>query len=312
MKKITRKLVLTTVGSIGFFSLPNLGFATESGAPTTAMGVYDFGTGFMPPATDVGTFGLRTAYYDANSVTNDNGDDSGNDFSLSVLSVGIAYLKMTNHELLGAKYGYSSVIPFFHMKSSIQVGSFFSNSADVFSQADLQVTPLILQWTKSPNLAMNAQFQIQAPTGDYDKNRMVSPGLNHWAFSPVYNISYISDTGLELSSSFQLDISTKNKDSHYKNGIEYRHEFGIGQHVDEWTVGMGGYYYRQLTDDKTYTGYTGNAITNGNRAEVLALGPAVSFFKPGLPAISFHAYKEFEAVNRAEGYNLALRVAQSF
>ncbi|PYF83161.1 hypothetical protein DFP75_102251 [Marinomonas alcarazii] len=313
MKILKSKLLLATMGGATLFTLPNLAFATENGAPTTAMGVYDFGAGFMPPATDVGAFGLRTAYYSSNSSRNASGNDNGTDFSLDVLSVGIAYIKMTNHEVFGAKYGFSTVVPFFSMDASLKIPvASIDRSTDVTKQADLQVTPLILQWNLSPNLAMNAQFQIQAPTGDYDKDRLVSPGLNHWAFSPIYNVTYISDSGFEVSSSFELDINTKNSDTDYKNGIEYRHEFAVGKHINEWTLGLGGYYYRQLTDDKTYSGYTGQAIVDGNRAETLAAGPAISYFKPGLPMVSFHAYKEFKTSNRAQGYNLALRVSQSF
>lgn len=313
MKTIKSKLLLATMGGATLFALPNLALATENGAPTTAMGVYDFSAGFMPPATDVGTFGLRTAYYSSNSRRNAAGHDNGTDFSLNVLSLGLAYIKMTNHEIFGAKYGFSTIVPFFSMDASLKVPvASIDQSADVTKQADLQVTPLILQWNLSPKLAMNAQFQIQAPTGDYDKNRLVSPGLNHWTFSPIYNVSYISDTGFEVSSSFELDINTKNSDTDYKNGIEYRHEFAVGQHVDSWTLGLGGYYYRQLTDDKTGSGYTGQPIIDGNRAETLAAGPAISFFKPGLPLVNFHIYKEFHTSNRAQGYNLALRVSQSF
>ena len=40
----------------------------------------------------------------------------------------------------------------------------------------------------------------------------------------------------------------------------------------------------------------------GNRARVLAVGPAVSYFKPGVPPIWLHVYKEFDARNRAEGH----------
>jgi hypothetical protein len=40
----------------------------------------------------------------------------------------------------------------------------------------------------------------------------------------------------------------------------------------------------------------------------------VSYFKPGagLPPIWLHAYKEFDARNRAEGYTVALRTGISF
>lgn len=166
------------------------GHATENGAPTTPAGLYDFGAGFTPPPTPTGTFGIRTAYYSANALKDGSGNDQPVAFSLDVLSVGLAYLRMTEHELWGARYGWGAVLPFFAMDASLEVPTpfgTFSDSAEVLRQADLQVLPLILQWNPSPNLGINTQFQIQAPTGDYDEDRLVSPGLNHWAFSPILN-----------------------------------------------------------------------------------------------------------------------------
>ena len=55
-------------------------------------------------------------------------------------------------------------------------------------------------------------------------------------------------------------------------------------------------------------------LSNGNRARVTALGPALNFFDPrsGLPNVWIHAYKEFGARNRAQGTQLALRAAWVF
>ncbi|MHA6904799.1 transporter [Ralstonia syzygii subsp. celebesensis] len=55
--------------------------------------------------------------------------------------------------------------------------------------------------------------------------------------------------GGELSSNIQLNVNGRNHDTDYRSGIEYQHEFAIGQHIGPWTVGIGGYYSQQLTDD---------------------------------------------------------------
>ena len=285
--------------------------ATENGSPTTAMGAFDFGSGFLPPSgTD--TFSFRMAYYSTDDLRLSDGSHSPNDLSLDVLSVGLAYIHMTDYTLFGGRYGFAGVAPFFKMDASLDVNvngmTVFQDDASVTRQADFQVLPLILAWTPTPGMGVTAQFQVQAPTGDYDKNRLVSPGLNRWAFSPIVGISYITSTGLELSSLSQFDINTRNHDTDYRSGVEYRNEFAVGQHTGPYTLGVGGYYYHQITDDD------GGSLTSndGNRARVWALGPAVSFFEPGLPAVWFHAYKEFGARNRTAGYNIALRSAQSF
>lgn len=304
----------SSITGVTLFTLGLLGFCasvqgTESGAPTTAVGVYDFGAGMMPPATPFGTVGLRTSFYSANVQKDRHGRSLDNNFSLDVLSIGLAYMRMTNNTVLGAQYGYGVVVPFFKMDASVKVPTPvgpLSLEADPFRLADVQLLPLILQWNLSPNLFINTQFQIQTPTGDYDKNRLISPGLNHWTFSPIVNATYITDSGFEVSSSFEVDVNTRNQATDYKNGVEYRHEFAVGQHVGPWTVGVGGYYYRQFTDDDA------PGLESGNRARVMAIGPALSYFKPGLPPVWLHAYKEYDASNRAEGYTVALRVSQSF
>ncbi|MGC6371891.1 SphA family protein [Pseudomonas sp. K2I15] len=301
-----RQFTLITLGLVGLCTSAH---GTEGGAPTTAVGVYDFGAGMSPPATPFGTLGLRTAFYSANVQKDREGRSVDNHFSLDVLSIGVAYMRMTDNTVLGAKYGFGVIVPFFKMDASIKVptpAGPLSLEADPFRLADVQFVPLILQWNVSPNLFINTQFQIQAPTGDYDKNRLVSPGLNHWTFSPILNATYISDSGFEVSSSFEADINTRNNATDYKSGIEYRHEFAVGQHAGPWTLGVGGYYYRQFTDDNAPD------LETGNRARVLAVGPAVSYFKPGLPPVWLHAYKEFDAQNRAQGYTVALRISQSF
>jgi len=290
----------------------NLAQATENGMPTMAAGVQDFGAGFMPPATPFGTLGLRISDYQAKVLKDSHGRDSGNDFDIDVLAIGLAYLRMTDQQLLGARYGFGAVSVFFRMDASlgIDVGGqrVFNDSAELFRPADIQLIPLILAWTPAPGVGINTQLSIQAPTGDYDKDRLVSPGTNHWTVSPILNASYISPSGLELSSSFQVDINARNPATDYRSGVEYRHEFAVGQHLGDWTLGLGGYYYRQLSDDDA------PGLTGGNRARVMALGPALSFFQPssGLPAIWLHAYKEFDARNRAEGYTVALKLGVSF
>lgn len=302
----TVRVTLFTLGLVGCCASVH---GTENGSPTTTVGVYDFGAGMMPPATPFGTVGVRTAFYSTNVQKDRHGRSVDNHLSLDVLSIAAAYMRMTDHTVLGANYGFGMVVPFFKMDASLQVptpAGPLNLEADPFRLADVQFLPVILQWNLSPNLFINTQLQIQTPTGDYDKNRLVSPGLNHWTFSPIVNATYITDSGFEVSSSFEVDVNTRNPATDYKSGVEYRHEFAVGQHVGPWILGLGGYYYRQFTDDDA------PGLQSGNRARVLAVGPAVSYFKPGLPAVWLHAYKETDAVNRAQGYTVALRISQSF
>lgn len=291
--------------------VPAAAHAVEGGAPITPFGVMEFGAGTLPPPTEFGTVGLRFASYRADELRDADGKVSPVKADLKVDSVGVAFIKMTDITLGGARFGWGGVLPYLKMSLDLTVptpagplGLSGSNSA----QGDLQLIPLILQWTPSPGLFTNVQLQLQLPTGSYDRNRLINAGTNHWTASPVFAFTYITPGGFEASSNIQLNINGRNKDTDYKSGLEYQHEFALGQHVGPWTLGVGGYHYQQISDDKA------PGLSSGNRARVTALGPAVHFFElgSGWPVVWGHAYKEFNAKNRSQGTQFTLRAAWTF
>ncbi len=285
--------------------------AVENGAPITPFGVMDFGAGQLPPPTEVGTVGLRFATYRASELRDNDSNVSPVKPDLRVDSVGVAFIKMTDTTLGNAKFGWGAVLPYLRTSLNLAIPTpvgTLNLSGENNAQGDLQLIPVILQWAPSPGWYTNVQLQLQLPTGSYDKNRIINAGTNHHTLSPVFAFTHIAASGLEVSSSMQLNFSDRNKDTDYKSGIEYQHEFAVGQHVGPWTLGVGGYHYQQLSDDKA------PGLLNGNRARVTALGPAASFFElgSGWPLVWVHAYKEFGARNRSQGTHAALRAAWTF
>lgn len=290
-----------------------LAHSVEGGAPITPFGVFDFGAGMLPPPSDVATVGLRVTNYHATDLRTNTGERSPVGFKLNVASVGAAIVKMTDIPLLGGTYGFSAVLPYLDMRADLSVPTPFGPlalSGRNGAQGDIQVAPVIVKWTPSPGMFVNARMELQLPTGDYDVNRLVNAGSNHWTASPTLAFSYISPDGYELSSNIQLNFHGKNKATNYRSGVEYQHEFALGKHIGPWTVGLGGYIYRQLTDDKQ----NGAVVQGGNRSRVTAIGPAISFFELGsdLPLIWMHAYKEFGARNRSQGTQFSVRAAWTF
>ena len=286
--------------------------AVENGAPITPFGVFDFGAGMLPPPSETGTVGVRAAFYRADELRDNGGDKSAVGLKLKVDSVGVAFVKMTDVELLGGTYGFAAVLPFLDMSNDLSIpipGGTLALSGKNSAQGDIQVAPIIVKWTPSPGLYTNASLMLQLPTGSYDKNRLINAGTNHWTVSPTFAFTYIVPSGFEVSSNIQVNVNGNNKDTDYRSGIEYQHEFALGQHFGPWTAGLGGYYYQQLTDDKS-----AGVTVKDARSQVAALGPAVSFFElgSGWPLIWAHAYKEFDARNRSQGTQVALRAAWTF
>jgi hypothetical protein len=286
--------------------------AVENGAPITPFGVFDFGAGTLPPPSDLGTVGMRTAFYRASQLRDNAGDRSPVGLKLKVDSVGLAYVKMTSIELLGATYGFMAVLPYLDMKIDLSIPTPFGPlplSSKNGAQGDMQMAPVVLKWTPSPGWYVNASLQLQLPTGSYDKNRLINAGTNHWTASPTVAFTHITPGGLEVSSNIQLNFNGRNKDTDYRSGTEYQHEFALGQHVGAWTFGVGGYYYQQISDDNA-----GGLTVPNSRARAMALGPAVNYFElgSGWPVVWVHGYKEFGAKNRAQGSQVTLRAAWTF
>lgn len=290
-----------------------LSHAVESGAPITPFGVFGFGAGTLPPSSVGITVGLRGASYSASELRDTKGDRSPVGIKLKVNSAALAIVKTTDLPLLGGTYGFSAVVPYLDMDNRLTVptptGPLSLKGAKA-AVGDISVAPVIVKWTPSPGLFVNGRVELQLPTGSYAADRIVNTGSNHWTASPALAFTWISPSGLEVSSNIQLNFHGKNKDTQYQSGVEYQHEFAVGQHVGPWTVGVGGYLYQQLTDDKR----NGVKFQDGNRSRVMALGPAISFFELGSdwPLIWAHVYKEFGARNRTQGTQFAIRAAWSF
>lgn len=299
--------------SAAALTLASAAHSVESGAPITPFGVFDFGAGMLPPPSDVATVGVRAAFYSASELRDTNGKVSPVGIKLKVNSAALAIVKTTDIPLLGGTYGFSAVVPYLDMSNRLTIptpGGPMPLKGTNAAVGDVTVAPVMVKWTPSPGLFVNGRLELQLPTGSYKAERLINTGSNHWTASPAVAFTWIGPSGLELSSNIQINFHGKNKDTQYQSGVEYQHEFAIGQHVGPWTLGVGGYLYQQLSDDKV----NGAKFQDGNRSRVMALGPAISFFDLGSdwPLIWAHAYKEFGARNRSQGTQVAVRAAWTF
>lgn len=284
----------------------------ENGAPITPFGVNNFGAGMLPPSSVDLAVGVRLSAYSADKLRNTSGKPSAVRAKLKVNTAALALVKTTDISLLGGEYGFSAVIPYLDMSNRLTVpATTGAQSLNGSSSAlgDVTLVPVIVKWTPSSRLFVNGRLELQLPTGSYRADRLINTGANHWTVSPALAFTWISANGLEVSSNIQLNLHGKNKDTQYRSGTEYQHEFAVGQHMGPWVLGLGGYFYRQVSDDKL----GGARFQDGNRARVTALGPAISFFNPGskLPPLTAHFYTEFDARNRTQGKQFAVRASWS-
>jgi hypothetical protein len=287
--------------------------SVENGVPITPFGVSNFGAGILPPPSVDLTVALRGAAYGARELRDTNGDRSPVGVRLRVSSAALAVFKTTDIPLLGGTYGFAAMLPYLDLSNRIAVPSAGNGQAVRGTSAaigDITIVPAMVRWTPSPQLSLNGRIEVQLPTGSYRADRLINTGVNHWTVSPALAFTWVSETGFEVSSNIQLNFNGRNDDTRYRSGVEYQHEFAVGQRLGHWTVGVGGYVYRQISDDEL----NGAKFRDGNRSRVMALGPAISFIAAGSrwPSISAHAYQEFGARNRTQGTQVAIRAAWSF
>lgn len=286
--------------------LPQVASADEAGATITPFGIGDFGAGQSPPHTPYGTWSFSATYYSASYLTGGDGERLATDFQIDVKSVSLAFIYMTDVKFLDATLGFGTVIPVMEIGGHVSTPIGMLSNTDT-GLGDIQFLPIIMQWDFSQNWFANVSLQVQAPTGQYNTTDAFTAGVNHWSIAPAAAFTYISDGGFEVSSRIELGFNTRNPTTDHTSGIGYKQEYAVGQHFGPWTVGVGGYAYWQLTDDKNPA-----APGEGNRGRVFAAGPAITYFEPGKPLVGFHAYQEFGARNRSEGVNFGLRVSVTF
>lgn len=101
---------------------------------------------------------------------------------------------------------------------------------------------------------------------------------------------------------------TRNKATDYRTGQEFHTDFAVAYNFNPVTVGLNGYYYKQMTDDKQNGVSVGD---DGYKGETLALGPVVRY-QAGKVPISFQYQHEMFAHNRPQGDNFWLKAAFRF
>jgi len=157
-----------------------------------------------------------------------------------------------------------------------------------------------------------ATLDVYAPTGSYDKNRIVNIGRNHWAIEPMMGVTYLNEKmGLELSAVAGITFNYENSDTDYKSGDEFHVDLAVLQHFsDRFHLGLVGYVYDQLNGD------SGSGAPEDFKGEVYAWGPAIGgtipLWRNSNLFVKGRYYKEFGAENRLEGDAFLLSAAMNF
>jgi hypothetical protein len=262
--------------------------ATEGGGGAYANGGEDFmGGALAPPGTYV--INYMTYYRATKFKDNDGNDVSG--FSLDAFADVFRLIHVTNQKILGADWAIHAFLPIVYLNVKIPTG----DSDNRWGIGDIIIDPFILGW-HSKNWHVVTGLDIFVPVGAYNKDRLANAGRHYWTFEPVVGVTYLNDCGFEVSSKFMYDFNAKNTDTEYRSGQEFHFDYTIGYHIQNWALGLGGYFYYQTTDDEQ----NGETYMDGFKGRVFALGPEVKY---GYKNMTFLAkwQHELKVRNKPEG-----------
>ena len=271
--------------------------ATEGGGTTAAAGAEGFLAGALPPP---GTYALVYAnHYSSNRFNDKDGSAAIPGFKVKANVLVGRVVHMTGTSVMGGQLGFYGVLPLVNLKVNAAGMSDSRTGA-----GDIEVAPLVA-W-HGPQWHTAAALALVLPTGSYDKTHLANPGNNITTLRPVFVASYLTESGLDLSTKLTYSINRENSDTNYKSGQYLHADFNAGMRVaPAWQVGLQGYLIRQTTDDKQGGAKVGS---DGNRTRVFALGPAVRWqTSPTAPSVEVRLQKEFGARNHTEGTALWLK-----
>ena len=217
--------------------------------------------------------------------------------------------------VLGGAYTMGVAVPFGYANLDATLagplGNSINASEDSFNLSDIAFTPLQLNWNRKYFSFKFAEVII-APTGAYDTDNLVNLGRNYWSFDTIGGMTWFNEaTGTEFSLAPGIMVNTKNDDTDYKTGTEFHLDYTVNQFLSEtFSVGLRGYYYKQLTGDSGR-----GAILGDFKSESYGLGPGVVWipkFADGELTILGKWMHDLHAENRFESDYVTLTAAWKF
>ena len=220
----------------------------------------------------------------------------------------LRFVQTTEHKILGGNWGWHAILPLVHQSVNLGAGSKSKSGL-----GDVTINPFILSW-HTPNWHWALALDINLPVGAYKSgDPRQSIGANYWSVEPLFAVSYMGDTGWEVSAKFMYNIKSENKDFRpalgapkmdYQSGDEFHMDYLVGKRFGPWGVGLSGYYLKQTTNDELDGRKISSALgpwSDGRKGEVFAIGPSLTYAtKSGTHFIAQWQH-ETEAENRFKG-----------
>jgi hypothetical protein len=286
-----------------FLCLPLSSLATENGTTAFPNGVEDFLVAAMPPPGIYGTTYFNR--YEANSLADDAGDMTLESFRLQVnaLTERVDWVRPVS--VLGAdRWGTLILVPWLDLDLELSPAPGVEIKASNRGLGDITIGNG-LHWT-FPNFEMVNALDVGVPTGAYEPSDLVNPGLNHWVIRLNTLGTWRPSPAWEVSYRLHTDFNFRNPDTGYVSGETVYLNWAAGwKPAPPLTVGLAGYFLRQVTDDREDGHIVG---PDGNRVRVDGVGPCIKYMLPSHIILTAKYFTEFDARNHPKGDQVWLYV----
>ena len=265
-------------------------------------------------------FALETIYYIRNASASASGT-----FPIGA-SLTAGYTINENYVLVTPSYTFSDPVlngqlwlgatfAVGHVQSSVSAvlsgpfGSLATSDSDFMTGVGDLYPLATLKWQLGNHNIMTYATAV-VPVGAYDATRLAGIGIGYWAIDGGLGYTFANQAGLEFSVTAGVTYNFMNQHTEYQSGVDGHIDWGASIAVGEKLyLGAVGYFYHQLSPD------TGpGALLGAFQSKVTAVGPQIGYaIDLGVvhADLNLRGYKEFDAQNRPEGWNLWLTLSLS-
>jgi hypothetical protein len=274
--------------------------ATENGGSSYPMGAENYMSGAMPPPGLYAQF--YSTHYEADSLRGNHGEKLPVDFRARVNALSPRLIWVTEQTVFGGSLAFHAIVPLVDLKVEVN-----GQSQSKQGLGDIIFGPA-LGFHHSEKLHSILALDLIAPTGRYDRGDLANIGRNYWDIEPVLAVSYIDPAGLNVDVKTMYDFNLTNPATDYRSGQELHMDYAVGWGLGNgWVVGVGGYAYRQTTNDRQ----DGETIEN-NKGRAFAIGPSVKYTSNDGWFLTAKWEQETQVRNRAEGDAYWLKLTVPF
>ena len=239
--------------------------ATENGGSSYPMGAENYMSGAMPPPGLYSQF--YVGHYEADSLRDNRGDKVPVDFRVRANSIAPRLIWVTEQQVLGGNLAFHAIVPLVDLKVELN-----GQSQSKQGLGDIIFGPA-LGFHHSEKLHSIVALDFIAPSGEYDRGDLANIGRNYWVVEPVVAVSYVDPNGLNVDAKIMYDFNRRNPATDYRSGSELHADYAVGWGLGNgWVVGVGGYVYEQLNDDKQF-----GVTLPGRKASSFAIGPSLKY-----------------------------------